>query len=489
MASGSLWGSARPLIIGRAASAVAGVALPAVLAQWLDQTSYGTYKQLYLVANLALYSLQLGLAQSLFYFVPRARTDEERRAFIGQTQVVLAGIGALTTLGLLVAAPLLATRFSNPQLGELALPLAVLGGALVAAAPFEIALTSRGSPAASAVALVATDLVRVVAMVSAVLAGHGIHGLAWATAGAAVVRWLASLVLAGGLRHLALDGARVRAQLTYSLPFGVAVLFLQQQMQLHQVYVSARATPAAFALYAVGCMQIPIVSLLYTPVSETLQVRLAALERTGETHRAGAVFAEAVEKLAMIFLPLCGLLIATARPGIVVLYGARYAAAAGVMKIAVLSVAVASLPVDGVFKARARTGALLGIYAGKLAVTWPAVAFGFHSFGMQGAVAAQVTVEAATKLFQLAIIASDLKAPVGELLGGRAFARSVGVAVLAGGVALLAASLVAGASEDRGVNAVACAVALLLAALVAGGDRWLRRRGAKTTAAPMARAA
>src|SRR6185312_4647924 len=169
----------------------------------------------------------------------------------------------------------------------------------------------------------------------------------------------------------------LRKELAYSLPFGSAVLLLNQQLQLHQIFISTHATPALFALYAVGCMQIPIVSLLYTPVSETLQVHLAALERTGETHKAGSLFSDAVERLALIFLPLCAVLMVTARPGLHVLYHGRYDNAADVLKIAVLSVAVASLPVDGVLKARARTGVLLIFYAIKLAVTWPLLALGF----------------------------------------------------------------------------------------------------------------
>ena len=77
MASSSLWRSAAPLVAGRAASALVGLALPAILATLLDAASYGTYKQLFLIANLTLYSLQMGIAQSLLYFVPRASTAEE----------------------------------------------------------------------------------------------------------------------------------------------------------------------------------------------------------------------------------------------------------------------------------------------------------------------------------------------------------------------------------------------------------------------------
>lgn len=430
MAKSSLWRNAGPLVAGRTCSAIIGFALPIILARKLDATEYGTYKQVYLISNLALYSLQLGLAQSLFYFVPRATSEEERRSYLGQTQLLLAGIGLLTFLGLWLAVPTIAVRFSNPDLHAVGLPLAVLAGALVAAAQFEVALTSRGKPAWSAMALVATDITRIAGMLGALLLGYGLYGLVWAAAASAVARWVACILVVRG--RLTVQRTMLRRQLVYSLPFGAAILLLNQQMQLHQVFVSTHATPALFALYAVGCMQIPIVSLLYAPVSETLQVHLAALERTGETNKAGAVFSDAVERLALIFLPLCALLMVTARPGLHFLYQGRYDGAASILRIAVLSVAVSSLPVDGVLKARARTGALLALYAAKLAVTWPILTLGYRLGGLEGCIGGHVCVEVLTKMTQIGIIAWDLRLPIPTLLGSRALLRSLGVALVAG---------------------------------------------------------
>ncbi len=478
MSSGSLWRSARPLVVGRAVSALVGIALPAVLARTLDRSAYGTYKQVYLVANLAMYSLQLGLAQSLFYFVPRAASEEERRGYIAQTQVALAALGLATFLGLLAFAPFIARRFSDPQFADLALPIALLTGALLASSPLEISLTSRGKPQWSAFALIASDLTRVALMLGAVLTGHGLAGLVWGAALAASARWVASLALSGGSLRARPRWRTVKVQLAYAVPFGLAVLLRQQQLQLHQVFVAARATPSLFALYAVGCMQIPIVSLLYAPVSETLQVRLAGLERSRDAGESARLFGEAVEKLALIFLPLAALLIATARPGIELLFGAKYLAAAPVMRIAVLGVAVQSLPVDSVLKARARTPTLLWTYAVKLAVTWPAIASGWALAGMAGVIAAHVALEAVTKVGQLAIVALDLNVKITRLFGGRAMLRTLGAAIAGGGLGLVVTSTLH-------APFVACLVATPLTLCFSGLDYLLRRRHSHRRHAPV----
>lgn len=469
MASSSLWRKAGPLVVGRAVSAVIGFALPIILARRLESSAYGSYKQVYLVANLAMYCLQFGLAQSLFYFVPRATTVDERRTFIAQTQLILSLIGVATFAGIYFGTPLIAERFTNPELDTLALPLALLSASLVASAAFEIALTARGLPQWSAATLIATDLLRISTMLGAIELGYGLKGLVWAAAVSAFARWLASLAFAGNAGRLTFDRKHLRLQLAYSLPFGAAVLLLQQQMQMHQVFISTHATPALFALYAVGCMQIPVVSLLYAPVSETLQVQLASLERLGETHRAGEAFAEAVGRLASIFLPLCAVMIVTARPALHVLYQGRYDDATSILRIAVLSVAASSLPVDGVLKARARTGLLLGMYAAKLAITWPLLALGYRVAGLEGAISAHVLVELLTKMVQVMVIAADLKVPAWTLLGGAALLRSTVVALVAGTVCGGVVAVVPRASW-------ACVIGGLLAAVVVGVDFLLSRR-------------
>lgn len=439
MASGSLLRSARPLVAGRATSALIGFALPVVLARSLDQASYGTYKQLFLIAFLMMHSLQLGLSQALFYFLPRAATEREQRAYLGQAQILLGLVGAASGAALLALAPTIAQRFQNPQLQDIALPLSLLSASLIASAGLEVALTARGKPRRSALALVSTDAIRVVGMIGPVLLGHGIEGLAWGAALAGVLRWMLSAATAYGEGALSFNRDTLTQHLAYALPFGFAVLLAMPQQQLHQILVASRATPEHFALYAVGCMQIPVVALLYMPVSETLQVRLARLEREGRTHEAGEVFSEAVDRLAMIFLPLCALLIAVARPLLELLYGAAYAAAAPIFQVAVLSVVVASLPVDGVLKARARTQTLLVANAIKLAVTWPVLSLGWSAFGMRGAIGGHIALELLTKLCLLQIVARELKSPVTHLIAPSSLVRSTAVSIAACAAGLTAA--------------------------------------------------
>ena len=73
---------------GRAVGSGRGVRDPLVLARMFDPAEFGTYKQFFLVYA-TLYGLaQLGMAESLYYFVPREPADAGRH--VANAMVTLA---------------------------------------------------------------------------------------------------------------------------------------------------------------------------------------------------------------------------------------------------------------------------------------------------------------------------------------------------------------------------------------------------------------
>ena len=93
-------GQAGPLMLGRAGATVLGFALPLILTRLLPQAEFGTYKQVWLVVTTGYFMLQLGLSQSLYYFVPRQPQDAG--PCIGNAIVTLSAAG-LGCVGLLLS--------------------------------------------------------------------------------------------------------------------------------------------------------------------------------------------------------------------------------------------------------------------------------------------------------------------------------------------------------------------------------------------------
>src|SRR6185503_17345244 len=99
-------------------------------------------------------------------------------------------------------------------------------------------------------------------------------------------------------------------QLVYAAPFGLAMTLAIAQQYAHQFAVSAAVSPDLFALYAVGCFQLPLVDLLYTPTSEVLMVKLGELEGAGRGREGVEAFRQASARLCYLLLPMAAFLFA-----------------------------------------------------------------------------------------------------------------------------------------------------------------------------------
>ena len=408
-APGSFLGKAGPLVLARLFTAGLTLSIPLVLARVLSLEEYGTYYQLFLIATTLYYVLPFGVVQSLYYFLPRA---EAKRPYLGQTLLFMAAAGVVGAVGVALALEPVAAWFSNPALLAFRLPLALYTGLLIGAMPLEVSLTSQGRTRASAALYLVSDAIRAGVMVLPCLFGFGLHGLMVAVAGFAGLRFVAAWALT--LRHSSgplLSPPLLREQLAYALPFGAAMLLSIPQQNAHLYMVAGAVAPALYALYRVGCFQLPVVDLLYTPTSEVLMVRLGELEREGRLSEAVDAFREAAGKLAFVFLPFAAFLFAAAPEFIGALFGPKFLPAVPVFRISVLGVLLAVLPMDGVLRARGFTRAIFLSYLAKALVTVPLVYFGVRHFGMMGGIVSWALAECVGKATLLAPLPRALSTP------------------------------------------------------------------------------
>ncbi len=420
--SDSILTRARPLLVARLAGAALAMAVPMVLARVLVPASYGTFKQGWLVAQTLVLVLPMGLTQSLYYFVPREQA--ERDHFVAQTLWAHVALGAVAAAILLAGAPALAAHFSNPELERYAGWLAAFAGLGIAGAPLDIAWNASGRIGAAALARLATEAGRSAALVAGALLAGGLRG---AFAGITVAMGIRALVGFAALarRHgLSIRAAALRRQLAYALPFGLAFVLIVPQQQFHQYAVGAAVSAAAFAVYSVGTFQLPIVDVLYTPVSELLQIGLAEAEGAGRPPRSGlGLFHEAVHQLAFAFVPIVGLLVVVAPELIELLFSRVYLPAVPIFRLFAFYVLLAALPLDGVMRARAQNRFILVLSGAKLAATAGLVLAGLAWAGPIGALSGWIAAEGLARVAMLHRAARLFEVPLRRILPLRALAR------------------------------------------------------------------
>ncbi|HET9156645.1 MAG TPA: lipopolysaccharide biosynthesis protein [Myxococcaceae bacterium] len=434
MSSPSFLRRAGPLVVARFASAVVTTVVPLVLARAMPIDEYGTYKQLFLVGATLTAVLAFGVPQSLYYFLPRT---EQGRPYIVHVLVLLAGAGALAAGLVLLATPWIGELFSAPTLPEYRYALAVYAGFFLAASPLETLFTSQGRTGLAAVNYLVWDTLRAAAMTVPILLGLGLHATMWSVAGLMVIRtfatWKLALTAAPGPWW---DRGALRTQLAYALPFGAAMAISVPQHSLHQWVVSAHFDPAAFAIYTVGCFQLPIVDLLYTPTTEVLMVHVGELERSGRLADAVALFRDAAARLAFVFVPTCAFLVAAAPAFIEAVFGVRFLPAVPLFRVSTLAVLFGCLPLDGLLRARGETRAILVSYVVKAMVTIPLVLVLVETMGLIGGVVSWLIAEGVGKLLLVGRLKSALQLRSARQLVGLIPVRDGLRAVIGAGVSV-----------------------------------------------------
>ncbi|HEY1907066.1 MAG TPA: lipopolysaccharide biosynthesis protein [Myxococcaceae bacterium] len=400
MSSPSFLRRAGPLVLARFASAIVTTVVPLVLARAMAIAEYGTYKQLFLVGTTLTAIFTFGLPQSLYYFMPRT---DRARPFVVHTLALLAVAGAAAAFLVLAATPWIGQLFSAPDLADYRGALATYTGFYLAACALEPILTSEGRTGLAAINYLVWDSLRAAAMTVPILLGLGLHATMWSVALLMVVRFGATwLIVVRRTLGSWWDREALRVQLAYALPFGAALAVSVPQHSFHQWVVSARFDPALFAIYAVGCFQLPIVDLLYTPTSEVLMVHVGELERAGRLSEVARAFREAAARLAYVFVPTCAFLLATAPAFIEALFGTRFLPSVPLFRVSTLAVLFGCFPLDGLLRARGDTTAIFRSYVVKALATVPLVLLFVHWFGLIGGVLSWLLAEALGKVLLVA---------------------------------------------------------------------------------------
>lgn len=445
--TGSLFGPALVLSLGRGVALVATFIVPVILARILAPAEFGTYRQ-WLLIFATLYGMaQLGMAESLFYFVP-ARPDRAgtyaANAILTLSVVAIAAAVVLGSLGGGVAGAL-----GNPALEHL-VPLAgCYLGLMLVAAPLEILLVARRQHAWASVAYALSDMTRAgVTLVAALVWGRldaVFVGLIVVAAGRLAA------TLAYGRRdfgaRLRPDRGDLRAQLVYALPLQLAVAMEIAQANVHAYVVSSRFDPATFALYSIGCLQIPLVDLLASSAGNVMMVRMRERLARGERDATMVIWRETARQLALVLVPLLCVLGIVARDLLAVLFTDVYAAAAPIFRIWLGVLLLAAIPAHGPLRVLGDTRFLALQTILKLAIVVVFIEAFMSAFGLPGAVLVMLAAMSIGKGLLLLRIRHLAAIPLSELLPWRSYA---GIALAAAAAAVPAVTVGAVAASPLG---------------------------------------
>ena len=382
------------LLVAKILAFALSIALPLLLVRRLSQQEFGLYKQAFLVIGTALALLPLGFQMSAFYFLPREK-DRQGQIILNILlfHLLMGGLGALV---LLLFPQLLSTLFHSAQLVNYAYIIGAVIFFWVVSSYLEVVSVAHQEARLSTIFIICAQLTKTGLLVFAAIAFGSVRALIYAALVQGIVQTIILLIY---LRSrfprfwVSFDWAVLRMQLSYAMPFGVAGLLFTLQTDLPNYFVSKQFDPATFAIYAIGCFNIPLVGMLSESVGSVMIPQVSLLEKHGNHREILALAARVARKLAIVYLPLYGFLIVMGREFLTFLFTRQYAASWPIFAINLTMLPLSIFVSDPIMRAYANHRQFLPkLYAALVVLLFIALWLGTSRFGLIWAISVVVIV-------------------------------------------------------------------------------------------------
>jgi len=427
----ALFRPALVLMAGRFLGFIVAFAIPVVLARVFDLNEFGTYKQLFLVFGTLFGIAQFGMAESLYYFLP----FESRRSgsYVFNSLIVLGAAGMLALSLLWWLRHEVSTLLNNPQLATYLPMIGVYLLFALLAVVMEILMTIRKQHFFASCTYAITDIVRACFFVVPVLLFGDLYWLLLGALAFALLRLMAMrmYVVREFGRELQPDIPTLKKHLGYAIPFGLSGLVEIVQMNFHLYAVSWFFDTATFAIYAVGCLQIPLIDFLMSSTCNVMMVNMRESSLAGDHEAVKAVWLDSIRKLALVFFPLVGLLLVISRELIVLLFTEDYLDSVPIFMVWTVSMLFATLLTDGALRVYAQTRFLIMQNLIRLAVIAVFIQWFMQMFSLTGAILVTLLATLVAKIIALWRIKYVMQISIGYLLPWKHLALTLLLAVTA----------------------------------------------------------
>lgn len=405
-----------------------------VLSRGLDVEAYGTYQQIWLYYNLIVQIFAMGVPASMLFFIPRLPV-ERHAVFVRQSLLMLAGVGLVFGLATASLAGVLGGAMNNPALPGPLRMFALYPALALPASLASLWLVAIGRPHLGAsLAWIQTALTAGFVWL-AVWLHHSVEAVVVAVIAAMAVSLAITLLLV--IRQYGWRGAWwskgvAREQLGYSVPLGLAASIGGLSKQLDRIVVSLSLTPAAYGVYVNGAFELPVVGLFTGALTTVLVPEFARLLKD---QRAGVevwrMWNQVAERTALVLFPLCVFLMLFAVDVIILLFSERYRASAGVFTVYLLTLPVRITQFGALLRAAGRTGWIMWLSVGQVALGTLLCFVLLRLFGMMGAAAGYVLLTYAAAAACLVLIRRLTGRPLRQSMPWRRLGVVAGASVLA----------------------------------------------------------
>ena len=376
------------------------IILPVFLVRVLPKEQIGIYSQFFLLELLIKTIFQMGINQSLFFFIPRDR-DNAGAYFINSL--------ILNVLVFLVAYTIvwffrdqIAAQLGMSLMYKYFWYLASYSLLMMLNVAAETYLTAHKYIIQSSLYSVMREFLASVATLYAAFTYRDLEKIFLAL----IVSRGLTLVLAMLYIHMRLQGFRAKryffglsSQIKYGFVLGAAGTIGALSMKLHELAVSREFSLTDYAVYAQGCKQIPILQFFTQSVSVVALSQFAALEKKGDWDGIRKLWDKVLTSMYGVGIPVTIGMLLVSKPLVILMFTKDYAGAVPIFQFNTVAMMALVLNPTLVLRAMDRNDVTLRINA--LVVGLMPFAFwaGIKMYGMVGVIAAHTILILSGKVF------------------------------------------------------------------------------------------
>jgi len=425
-------------------AAALNVCLPVLLVRIMPQTEYGVLKEALLFVSTAASVAMFGVGMSAFYFMPRY---PERGGQIALNILVYNFVAGWIPFLILIFYPqMLRSLFRTDALAPLAALLGVLVLLTLSSSLVQQIPTALQDVRYSTIFIVGTQMARAIMLAGAALWFGTVKSIIWAA--------LLNQLMAIALLYWYVDGrfprfwahfdwAFFKEQLAYALPYGAFGMLWVIQKDLDNYFVSASLGPRDYAIYSVGWVEVPLLTLAVESVASVMIVRVSALEKENRKADIRYVTAAATNRLAALQFPVFAMLFVAGHDLIVLLYTKAYEASASIFLISIFLLLLGVFLLDPIIRAFKRLRNFLLwvriiIFIALFCVLGPVI----RHFGMMGAAVTAVVAQVLERIIIAWAAARAVEARASDVRLYVDLFKVTGVTILAAAIAYFLRNLI-----------------------------------------------
>ncbi|MEZ5346270.1 MAG: oligosaccharide flippase family protein [Pyrinomonadaceae bacterium] len=372
--------------------------LPLLVVRFFTLEQVGTYRFIFQVIMDLVGILPLGVSMSVYYYLSREKEDRPRT--IINILLFNFAAGAAACAVLFFFPQILGLISNNEEIIRLAPKAGIVVWLWIFGIFLEVVAVANREPKIATTFIILSQFTKTLFMTCAVVIFTTVDSILYA---AMVQAALQIVILLWYLNSrfpkywTTFQPAFFKRHLVYALPFGFAGVLWIMQSNIHNYFVEARFSPSQYAIYAYGCFEFPLITMLYESISSVLIPRMSELQSRGETAKIIETAVSAMNKIALTFLPIFAFLMILAAPLFITLFTEKFLESVPIFKINILLLPLYVVMLDPIARAYEEVGRFLlkfraFLLIGIIGALW----FGIQNFdlrGMIGIVVASIVFE------------------------------------------------------------------------------------------------